>query len=207
MNSQKLADILSEHVPEAAYAYCFHLWRHYQFEFKLRKARATKVGDFTFVPGKVTLITINSDLDPYLFVITYVHEVAHLEVHQNHGRRVESHGKEWKKAFQQLMHPISNEQVFPSSILSGLQKHMANPKASTFSDAVFTDILRKHDVRQKNVILLSQIPEGTIFGFRGKWFRKGKLKRTRVECREVKSRVSYLVPADVPIENAQLSLL
>ncbi|MEQ8304533.1 MAG: sprT domain-containing protein [Cyclobacteriaceae bacterium] len=207
MNSQKLAAILNEHVPEAAYPYCFNLWRHYQFEFKLRKARATKVGDFTFVPGKVPLITVNRDLDPFLFVITYVHEIAHLEVHQTYGRRVESHGKEWKKAFQQLMHPITNEQVFPPSILNGLQKHMVNPMASTFSDTRFTDILRKHDVRQKDVVLLSQIPEGAVFGFRGKWFRKGKLRRTRVECKEIKSRISYLVPADVPIENAQLSLL
>lgn len=207
MNPTTISRILADHVPEASYAYCFQLWKQFQFEFKLRKSRVTKVGDFTCYPGKVPRITINHDIDPYLFLITYVHEVAHLEVHLNHGNRIVSHGREWKNTFQKLMEPIINEEVFPPVLLNGLKKHLKNPKASTFSDSHFTKLLRTFDVRQQNVILLSQLPEGSVFGFQGKWFKKGKLRRTRVECKELKSRHNYLVPADVPITMAQLSLL
>lgn len=207
MDSSVIARILTSHVPAPAYLYCFGLWKQYQFDLKLRKSRITKVGDFTFRYGHVPRITVNSDIDPNLFLITYVHEVAHLEVHLKHGNRVESHGKEWKQAFQQLMIPVMNDQVFPKTVLSGLIKHMKNPKASTFSDSQFTNLLRKHDEKQKDVVLLSEIPEGSIFGYHGKWFKKGKVRRTRVECKELNTRIAYLVPADAPVENAQLSLL
>lgn len=207
MNSTTISRILTDHVPEASHAYCFQLWKLFQFEFKLRKSRVTKVGDFTCYPGKVALITVNHDIDPYLFLITYIHEVAHLEVHLKHGNRIVSHGHEWKNTFKKLMEPIMNEEVFPSLLLNGLKKHLKNPKASTFSDSHFTKLLRTFDSRQQNVVLLSQLPEGSVFGFQGKWFKKGKLRRTRVECRELKSRHNYLVPADVPITMAQLSLL
>lgn len=165
------------------------------------------MGDFTCYPGKVPIITVNHDLDPFLFLITYIHEVAHLDVHLKYGTRIESHGKEWKFAFQQLMEPVLNEDIFPEKLLLGLKKHLRNPKASTFSDAKFTKLLRAHDVRQKDVVLLSDLSEGSVFGYHGKWFKKGKLRRTRVECRELKTRNTYLMPADVPITMAQLSLL
>lgn len=207
MNESTLYKILKDHVPAASLAYSFALWQKYKFQFKLRKSRITKVGDFTCYPGSVPRITVNHDIDPYLFLITYIHEVAHLVVHLNHNNRVESHGKEWKLTFKELMEPVLNEAVFPKLLLNGLRKHLQNPKASTFSDSKFTQLLRLHDERQQNLVLLSQIPEGSVFGYHGRWFRKGKLRRTRVECRELKSKMKYLVPADVPITSGQLSLL
>jgi len=207
MNSTSLSQILAQHVPQPAHAYCFQLWERYQFDFKLRKNRMTKVGDFTCYPGRTPRITVNHGVEPFLFLITYIHEVAHLAVHLQFGNRVESHGKEWKNSFQRLMEPVLNEDVFPKQLLTGLIKHLKNPKASTFSDSKFTQLLRSFDVRQKHVVLLSHLPEGSVFGFQGKWFKKGKLRRTRVECKELKTRLSYLVPEDVPITVAQLSLL
>ncbi len=207
MSYSTVSEILAQHIPKAAYVYCLQLWQQHQFHFSLRKKRITKVGDFTCYPGGTPRITINHDIEPYLFLITYVHEVAHLAIHCQHGNRVESHGKEWKLAFQQLMEPVLNEDVFPGRLLSGLKKHLKNPKASTFSDSQFTALLRSFDERQRHTVLLSHLPEGSVFGFQGKWFKKGKLRRTRVECRELKTRLRYLVPVDVPIEVAQLSLL
>lgn len=207
MKPASISILLSNHVPEPSYPYCFHLWERFQFQFKLRKSRVTKVGDFTCYPGKTPRITVNQDLDPYLFLITYIHEVAHLEVHINFGNRIESHGKEWKQSFQQLIEPVLNESVFPKPLLEGLKKHLRNPKASTFSDSRFTQLLRTYDDRQKDVVLLSELAEGSVFGYHGKWFKKGKLRRTRVVCKELKTRLTYLVPADVPITMAQLSLL
>lgn len=207
MTPTEFSDVLDKHVPEGAKYYCFSLWQRYPFKFKLRKNRVTKVGDFTCYPGKTPVITVNHDLDPYLFLITYVHEVAHLVVHIAHGNKVESHGQEWKKTFQLMMEPIMTDTIFPDKLLHGLRKHMQNPKASTFSDSHFTQLLRQFDERQKDVVLLSHIPEGSVFGYHGRWFRKGKLRRTRVECRELNSKAKYLVPADVPVTSAQLSLL
>ncbi|HEY5690841.1 MAG TPA: hypothetical protein VIS49_05230 [Cyclobacteriaceae bacterium] len=207
MTTTSLSQIINEHVPAVASKYCMELWEEFRFDFKLRKSRITKVGDFTCFPGRNPIITVNHDIDPYLFLITYIHEVAHLKVHLKYGQRIESHGKEWKLAFQQLMEPVLTDDIFPGELLVGLKKHLRNPKASTFSDGKFTKLLRTYDARQQHVVLLSDLKEGSVFGYHGKWFKKGKLRRTRVECRELKTRITYLVPADAPISIAQLSLL
>lgn len=203
----KLRGILQKHVPEKSVDYCIHLWEVNPFKFKLRKSRQSKVGDFTCKHGQTPQITVNDDLHPFLFLITYVHEVAHHHVHLRYGHRVEAHGEEWKNTFRDLLAPVMNPDVFPDNILRGLIRHMFNPKASTFSDPEMTELLRSVDAKWSRATLLSEIPEGSLFGLHGKWFRKGVLQRTRVLCVEVKTKRKFLVPADMPVDNAQLSLL
>lgn len=207
MNFEKLESILVQYIPAKALAYCLGLWQETPFNFKLRKARLSKVGDFTCRRGSTPQITINRDLHPYLFLMTYVHEVAHLRVHTLHGFKAEAHGDEWKQTFQKLMEPIVNAEIFPEPLFSGIKKHMIWPKASSFSDAELTQLFRSVDDRAAEAILLSQLPEGSVFHLQGKWFKKGKLRRTRVLCSEVKTRRQYLVPIDAVVSNAQLALL
>ena len=199
--------MLKNHVPLAAVDACFALWQKHQFVFKLRKARITKVGDFTYRPGHQPQITINQDLHPFLFLLTYIHEVAHHEVHARHGSRVEAHGAEWKTRFRELLMPLLDPIIFPEPLLSGLKKHMENPKASSFSDPELTKLFRLFDERITVQILLSDIPKGSIFKLHNRWFVKGELRRTRVLCRELKTKRNYLVPADSPVSETQLSLL
>lgn len=207
MQVEKIREILNAHLPEQSASYCLQLWQNHPFHFKLRKKRISKAGDFTCKHGDTPIITINYDLPPHEFLITYVHEVAHLHVHKQFGFRAEPHGDEWKKAFQRLLTPVLTDAIFPEPVLSELKSHMVNPKASTYSDSKLTQALRTLDPRAKRVVLLSELPEGSVFDFQGRWFKKGKLKRTRVLCQEIKSRRQYLVPADVPVGSAQLSLL
>jgi SprT protein len=199
--------MLEEHIPPPALSYCFQLWQEYPFELKLRKARISKVGDYTCHHGKIPRITINHDSHAFLFMITYVHEVAHLLVHRQHGWKTEAHGKEWKQTFRGLMSPLLTEEIFPKDLLLVLRRHMEDPRASSFSDSSLTAALRQYDEKQKSATLLSEIPEGSVFGLHGRWFRKGPLRRTRVLCHELKTTRKYLVPADAPVDGAQLSLL
>lgn len=203
----KLQDILNKHIPPTAVNYCLQLHQNTPFKFKLRKSRQSKVGDFSCKHGGVPQITVNNDLHPYLFLITYIHEVAHLHVHQRHGHRVEAHGEEWKTSFRDLLQPVMTTEIFPDKLLRGLKRHMVNPKASTFSDPEMTELLRSVDARWSKATLLSEIPEGSLFGLHGKWFRKGTLQRTRFVCLELKTKRKFLVPQDMIVENAQLSLL
>lgn len=205
MNAEKVVTILQAHVPSAAVPYCVELWNKTPFDFKLRKSRVTKIGDFTFRRGHVPRITINKDLHSYLFLITYVHEVAHLVVHQARSRS--AHGTEWKNTFRQLLEPLLDEQFFPADLLRELKRHMIDPMATTFSDPTLSNVLRTYEHPSATRTLLSEIPEGSIFEIRGRWFKKGIKRRTRVLCQELKSRKKYLVPIDAPIGNAQLSFL
>lgn len=150
------------------------------------------------------MITLNRDLDPLLFLITYLHEVAHHEVHVAFGTKADPHGREWKRAFQQLMLPVMTDAVFPAALLPFLREHMSDPMASNYSDPRLMRELRKYDPRAKMQVLLSELPEGSLFVLRGKYFRKGKTNRTRALCYELKTRRKYLVPIDAPVGNAQL---
>ena len=206
MNSEKVYDILKAHIPQASLPYCFDLWKANRFELKITRTRHTKVGDFTSKRTKNhPRITLNNDLNPYLFLVTYVHEVAHLHVYLTYGARVDPHGEKWKETFTDLMVPLLWENVFPEEILHELRRHMINPRASSFADTALTEAFRKFDKQQQ--INLSQVPEGSIFKLQGRYFRKGKLRRTRVLCKELASKRDYLVPADALVSDVQLSLL
>lgn len=207
MTSDKVFAILQSHVPSSSLEYCFALWKESPFELKITKSRQTKVGDFTSRRTKLhPRITLNNDLNPYLFLVTYVHEVAHLRVYLQFGNRVDPHGDKWKTTFTDLMVPILWESVFPEEILHELRRHMINPKASSFADTELTQAFRKFD-KDSNQMVLSQVPEGSIFRLQGRFFKKGKLRRTRVLCREMQSKKDYLVPADALVSDVQLSLL
>lgn len=207
MGSDQILSILKTHVPAVALEYCFVLWKSSPFELKITKSRQTKVGDFTSRRSKLhPRITLNNDLNPYLFLLTYVHEVAHLHVHLKFGERVDPHGETWRATFTDLMIPLLWESVFPEEILHELRRHMINPKASSFADTALTQAFRKFDANASQVVL-SKVPEGSIFCLQGKYFKKGKLRRTRVLCCELKSKKDYLVPADALVSDVQLSLL
>lgn len=207
MTFKTIQGILEQHVPSGAVEYCSRLWQELPFDFKLRKRRQTKVGDFTCRTGRTPQITVNHDLHPFLFLTTYVHEVAHHRVHQTYGHKAEAHGTEWKKTFQALMAPLLSSEIFPEPLLSGLKKHMIAPKASSYADSELTQLFRSVDDREREAVLLSSIPEGSVFYLQGRWFKKGKLRRTRVLCKEINTRRQYLVPVDAVVSNAQLALL
>jgi hypothetical protein len=208
MNSEKVRNLLQQHLPALSWPYCFALWQNNPFDLKLTRSRQSKVGDFTSRRHiDHPRITLNKDLNPYLFLVTYIHEVAHLHAFLKFGNKVDPHGEEWKFAFKHLMAPMLRKDIFPEEILHQLARHMVNPKASSFADAELTKALRSFDQNADQYTALSDIPEGSIFRFQGKFFKKGKLKRTRVMCNEVNSKRNYLVPAEVLVSHVQLSML
>jgi hypothetical protein len=208
MERSVVEKILNDHVPEIAVAYCLGLWERHPFQLKLTKGRQTKVGDFTSCHASARpRITINNDLNQYLFLITYIHEVAHWYVYIKYKNTVDAHGSNWKNAFKYLLGPLLNEKVFPFELMTPLRSHMSNPKASSFADTALTKALRFFDKGGTLQLILSELPEGSLFVLHGRSFKKGKLRRTRFICVEMKTRNQYLVPADAIVSEAQLSLL
>ena len=208
MKEDQVLTILEQHLPEQAVPYCLQLWKEKPFTLKLTKSRQTKIGDFTCRKDAVhPRITLNHDLNPYTFLITYIHEVAHLHVFLQYGHRVEPHGEHWKNEFRKLTKPLLVPEIFPDAVLHLLIHHMQNPKASSFADAELTKALRAFDAHTHTSIILSDLPEGSIFHLHGRYFTKGQLRRTRILCKEVNSKRQYLVPADALVSDVQLSLL
>lgn len=193
MIHDQVVDLFNRFVPEKAAPYCAELYDHFGFEFKIKKARQTKLGDFRYDPGtKKHTITINNDLNPFAFLITYVHEVAHLVTFAEHGRKANPHGKEWKKNFKKVANPILSPEIFPEPVLQSLKNYLKNPKAASCSDPVLFQVLKQYD-QNNGKTLLKHLSAGEEFIFNSKHYRYLEKRRTRMVCLEKKSSRKYLI--------------
>lgn len=195
-NSDKLRKILQPQVPEHSLDYCLELWTKTPFHFKISRSRKTKLGDFRYRRDQsIQTITINSDLNRFQFLITFIHEVAHLHTFLKFGYNIPPHGAEWKSTFQQLMQPMLTSWVFPRDLLIPLQRHMKAPKASSARDLFLMKELSKYDPveLEDNTCFLSDLKPGIQFELSGRIFKKGETRRTRVLCEEVNSGRKYLI--------------
>ena len=194
--SDQLRQLLSKKIPKSAVNYAVELWEKEPFSFKATASRKTKLGDFRYRRDrKIQTITINADLNPYQFLLTYIHEVAHLHAFVRFGITIAPHGPEWKSTFQQLLIPLLSTDFFPIDILIPLRKHMKNPKASSARDLFLMKEMSKYDEKSINseIIFLSDVKPGNRFLLSGREFEKGETRRTRVLCQEVNSGKKYLI--------------
>ncbi len=145
-------------------------------------------------------ITVNATLNPYRFLITLVHEVAHLVAFEKFGRRILPHGLEWKRTFQLLMLPFIRPEIFPSKLLPLLAKHFINPKASSDTDARLSLALKAFDEKNDKSYIF-EIPDGSVFRiYNGRLFKKGNLRVKRYECIEISSGKTYLFQPNAEVE-------
>lgn len=195
--TEQLRKIFEKHLPLPAVAYCLNLWQKIPFSFKVQRPRTTKLGDFRYRKDrKIQTITINSDLNPYQFLLTFIHEAAHLHAFEKFGASHAPHGIEWKREFQNLIGPVLNDSVFPKDILIPLRAHMQNPSASSARDLFLMKEMSKYDLVSTSGaedIFLSDLMPGKQFLLSGRKFKKGETRRTRVLCEEVDSGRKYLV--------------
>ncbi|MEL4308096.1 SprT-like domain-containing protein [Joostella sp. CR20] len=195
-----MQQILSKYIPEAAVAPCFELIKHNHVHLKIVNERVTRHGDYRKLPDGSHQITVNANLNKYRFLITLVHEIAHLVAFTKYGRQIKPHGQEWKYTFQQLMLPFIRPEVFPSNLLPVLARHFKNPKASSDTDAILSVALKEFDPQNdKNYIF--ELPIGSVFRiYNGKVFKKGNKRIKRYECVEISSGRVYLFQPNAEVE-------
>jgi hypothetical protein len=206
IESGPIYHLLKNKIPSTSLTYCFELWKRKKFILKVTPERKSKMGDFRWRKNQpIQTITINGNLNTYQFLITYIHEVAHLYVFSHYGIHIQAHGPEWKRAFQQLMAPLLFKQVFPQDILIPLMRHMRNPKASSAGDIFLARELNKYDkgVSETKKVLLADLKSETIFVLAGKKFKKKESRRTRVVCEEIDSGKQYLIALAAHVEVIQ----
>lgn len=194
------AEVFRRFVPTEAVPYCVKLYESLNFEFKIKKARRTKFGDYRL--DRLTghqIITINNDLNPYAFLITYLHEVAHLLTFQHYDHRVSPHGKEWKSQFKKVSLPVLDQKVFPIEVQSQVTKYLSNPKASSCSDPALYQILKRYDPAS-HFVFLKSLQVGQLFIFNDKRYRYLEKRRTRMVCEQLDNRRKYLISQLAEVE-------
>ncbi|MDR6966299.1 hypothetical protein J2X31_000292 [Flavobacterium arsenatis] len=193
-------ETLAKYIPEHAVKPVFDLIVANSVHLKIVNERVTRHGDYRKGPTGKHEITVNASLNKYRFLITLVHEIAHLVAFEKFGRNIKPHGVEWKYSFQRLMVPFIRPEIFPSQLLPLLARHFKNPTASSDTDAKLALALKYFD-KENDKNFIFEIPVGSVFRIHnGKIFKKGSLRVKRYECMEVSSGRMYLFNPNAEVE-------
>jgi len=195
-----LNETLAKYLPEHAVKPAFDLIVANQVHLKIVNERQTRHGDYRRGHTGKHEITVNASLNKYRFLITLIHEIAHLVAFEKFGRNIKPHGDEWKFTFQRLMVPFIRPEIFPGQLLPLLARHFKNPTASSDTDTTLSLALKQYDKENdKNYVF--EIPYGSVFRIKnGKIFKKLAVRTKRFECIEISSGRTYLFNPNAEVE-------
>lgn len=190
---------INRQIPPVASPLLASIVEQYAVEFLVKNKRKTKHGDYRRLANGRHLITLNRTENPQRFLITLIHELAHLVAFKNYGARIKPHGLEWKSTYKTLMLPFLQPTIFPEPILGVLARHMKNPKATTDSD--FQLVMALKTIEKTSASYVFELPEGAVFKlYNGKVFTKGPKMRTRYECIERATQRRYRISPHAEVE-------
>ncbi|MSQ79482.1 MAG: sprT domain-containing protein [Flavobacteriaceae bacterium] len=187
--------VLEHFLPPGSVEMVESMLKCFPVNLRISKTRASKLGDFRPLPSQqFHIISINHDLNPFAFLITLVHEVAHRNTWNEHLDKVSPHGSEWKQHFRSLMIPYIEKGIFPQGVNMELGRYMQNPAASSCSSPGLTKALKVFD--KGDSLLLDDVPTGSIFIIKDNvklMFKKGDKARSRYLCLEMRTNRKYWV--------------
>ncbi|MFC5282162.1 sprT domain-containing protein [Pedobacter alpinus] len=190
----KKVEILSKYVPAAAAPLIAKWIDFYKVDFKISRSRNSKFGDY--MPpqrGYGHKISVNYNLNVYAFLVTTVHEFAHLVTWNDLKHLAKPHGVEWKNNFKKMMQPFFELNIFPNDIKFTVVNYLENPAASSCSDINLYKALRSYDEKPAGALNVEQVLENQFFTMKnGRTFKKLEKIRKRYRCIEVKSGLIYL---------------
>ena len=161
---------------------------------RISRGRRSKLGDYR-PPQKdnVHRISVNGDLNPYEFLITITHEIAHMAVWEKYRKKVQPHGIAWKNQYAEMLKTLLELNIFPEEIETIIRKQVANPKASSKSDTELARVLHGHN-EEKNGVFLEELPHGAFFSLQdGRKFQKQEKLRKWFRCIRVDNRRPYRI--------------
>lgn len=183
-------------LPEHSLAIVSNDLKSYNCIVTISRSRKTKLGDFR--PGmkkNPDRLSVNGDLNIYNFLITLLHEIAHMICWHKIGRNIKPHGKEWKKEFLILLDKYMTAKVFPDRIAYGIVEcFFLKRKNSAHHCTVLRNILSEFDANGENCTTVDKLDYGDIFRtMDGKEFICLEKLRTRYKCQSSRNGKFYSI--------------
>jgi hypothetical protein len=196
-----LEQVLYQYLPEHSVNPVIELLKHHKIHLKIVNERKTRHGDYRKRTNGQHQITVNATLNKYRFLMTLIHEMAHLKAFEVYGRAIKPHGLEWKHTFTKMVLPFLRPEIFPNDLLPYLARHFRNPTASSDTDPHLARAMKKYDVDREDKTLIHELPNGSLFRIRGgRVFQKVGLKVKRYACVEVNTGRMFLFNANAEVE-------
>ena len=185
---------LQDYLPPGTYEPVLSYLRQYKVHLTVARERKSVLGDYRHSTHHANhRISVNGNLNPYSFLITLLHELAHLLTFEQFGNHVLSHGREWKAIYVKILDQFLQHQVFPGDIETELLRSLKNPAATTCAEDGLLRVLRKHDSKESDNRLVEEIETNKLFRTHdGRVFKKEGKVRKRFKCIEIKTGRVYL---------------
>lgn len=187
--------LLNKYLPANSIDFANSLIYNNKVFFKITPERFTKKGDYHPPQnGKGHIITVNGSLPEYEFLLTFLHEFAHLFVWEKYKNTVQAHGKEWKSEFQSILLDAINLKLFPEKLEKIIfYQYLRKEGFSAQPNTALLNVLRELNNDDRK-ILVGDLPIGSKFWLKNKMcFVKGEKLRKRYKCKECISGKSYTV--------------
>ncbi|WP_276505035.1 SprT-like domain-containing protein [Terrimonas pollutisoli] len=185
---------LQDYLPPGTYEAVLDYLRQHKVHLTIARERKSILGDYRHRTHHDNhRISVNGNLNPYSFLITLLHELAHLLTFEQFGNRVLAHGREWKIIYAGMLAQFLQHKIFPQDIEAELILSLNNPAASTCAEDGLLRVLRKYDSKQTHHRLVEEISMDAYFRTSdGRIFKKQEKLRKRFRCIEVKTGKVYL---------------
>ncbi|PKP18730.1 MAG: hypothetical protein CVU05_12955 [Bacteroidetes bacterium HGW-Bacteroidetes-21] len=168
----------------------------FPFRLKIIPKRKTYAGLCRMPRNKYEEFVISVAYNPVkaVFFIVFLHEIAHMIVHIEKGRKISSsHGIEWSNAFRELLLQSLEKNCFYENEMFILQQFFRSGKKVTNKSMSSVEMIIT-DLYATNVIRLKDIPDQAVFTLKnGMTMKKVKKMRTRYHCIEAFTGKQYRV--------------
>lgn len=185
---------LAEYLPPDTFLPVARYLQQYKVHLTITRERKSILGDYRNAhSNRNHRISVNGNLNTWSFLITLLHELAHLLTFEKYGNTVQSHGREWKTLFGVLLAQFIKSKVFPADIEKELLATLHNPGASSCAEESLMRVLKRYDSKKEGQMLVEEIPTHALFKMKdGRIFKKGEKLRKRYRCQEVATKKVYL---------------
>ncbi|MFI5129835.1 MAG: SprT-like domain-containing protein [Chitinophagales bacterium] len=185
---------LENYLPPGTYEAVLGYLRQYKVHLTVARERKSILGDYRHQTHHDNhRISVNGNLNKYSFLITLLHELAHLLTFEQFGNSVMAHGKEWKIIYAQLLDQFLKHHLFPPDIERELLISLRNPAATSCAEDDLLRVLRKYDAAGSKFQLVEEVMLHSTFRTNdGRLFEKGRKLRKRFQCKEINTGRVYL---------------
>lgn len=194
---ERYRTILRNHLPEQAVDWVYGYLDRYKVHFHITRGRRSKYGDYRWPQPRHEFheMSVNGDLNKYLFLWVFLHEAAHLETHLKYSS-VQPHGHEWQTEYARLIG--SGVGCFPAEVRPLIVRYAARMPLQRSLGREIEESLRRYDpgAQDADIVHLDDLPLGSRFRLKSKpemLFESVERRRTRWLCREVTGGRMYTV--------------
>lgn len=190
-----MTDTLEYFLPQNAISFIKKWLEGHLCHIKVTKDRKSKLGDYRLMPDKSHIISINGNLDNFLFFFVMTHEIAHLLAFYE-KRNIPPHGKEWKAIFRKLL--VESLHIYPEDLQILLLKFAKNPKANFMSSP---DLVKYFDKNKNNShIYVEDLIIGEQFIYQTQTYIIEEKKKKRYLCKNLHNGKKYLFKSCARVE-------